>query len=183
MCFFNPIQTGNTMLKPLIASLAATLIASPALATNVDAGHYALTQAIVATGVDLKINAPNCFTDTDAFGWYWAVRSELVICQENATQVGVEVHWTAEDFDTLRHEAHHLAQDCVDGLTDGDIQNIYKDSPAFVTSVLSQRLIGSVIDGYIDKGEATVRTELEAFAVAAVNDTAEQVRDIKNYCF
>ena len=174
----------NKFLTLTATTLAATLALAPAAkSVNVDPGHMALAQAIVSTGLDLKINPAACFTKTDTHGWYWAARRELVICQENATQIGVEVRWTSEDFDTLRHEAHHLAQDCVDGSTDGDIQNIYKNSPAFVTSVLSQRNIGSIIDSYIDRGEATVRTELEAFAVAAVNDTAEQVRDIKNYCF
>jgi len=165
-------------------SLAIALSLAPAAqASNVDPGHMALGHAIVSTGLNLKINPAPCFTKTSAQGWYWAARNELVICQENATQVDVEVRWTAEDFDTLRHEAHHLIQDCVDGSINGDIQNIYADSPGFVVSVLSQRHIGSIIDSYRDSGEATVRTELEAFAVAAVNDTAEQVRDIKNYCF
>ena len=165
-------------------ALAAVLALAPAAqALNVDSGHITLGRAVVATGIDLKINPTECFTDNDSFGWYWAARNELVICQENATQPNVEVRWTAEDFDTLRHEAHHLTQDCLDGTTDGDIQNIYKDSPAFVTSVLSRGKIKRIIDAYIDRGVDTVRTELEAFAVAQQNNPLEQAADIKSYCF
>ena len=172
------------MIKFTAPTLAALLAFAPAAqATNVDSGHMALGRAVAATGIDLKINPAACFTDNEAFGWYWAARNELVICQENATQPNVEVRWTAEDFDTLRHEAHHLTQDCLDGSTDGDIQNIYKDSPAFVSGVLSQGKIKRIISAYIDRGTDTVRTELEAFAVAALNDPLEQATDIKRYCF
>ena len=143
----------------------------------------ALGQAVASTGISLKINPAACFEESASLGWYWAYKNEFVICQENATEVGVEVRWTAEDFDTLRHEAHHLVQDCLDGKTNGDIQNIYKDSPGFVTRVLTQPHIQGIIGAYIEKGEDTARTELEAFAVAATNDPAEQVRDIKTYCF
>ena len=164
----------NKFITLTAPALAASLaIASASKAVNVDQGHYELGLAVVSTGIELKINPEACFVKDASFGWYWAARNELVVCQQNATQPGVEVRWTAEDFDTLRHEAHHLTQDCLDGSTDGDIQNIYKDSPAFVTGVLSQRKIKTIIKAYIDRGADTVRTELEAFAVASLNDPLE----------
>ena len=163
-------------------ALAALLLAGQAAqATNVDPGHMALGQAIAATGTDLKINPASC-NENQADGWYWAAKNELVICQDNATTVGVEVPWTSNDFDTLRHEAHHLIQDCQDGRLNGNLQNVYVNSPRFVTSVLDQGKIKGIIGSYLEKGEDTVRTELEAFAVAQTNDPAEQVADIKGYC-
>ena len=172
------------MLKQLTATaLAFIALTSPAHATNVDPGHMALGRAVASTGIDLVINPSTC-SERDADGWYSAREGELAICQDNASQAGVEVPWTANDFDTLRHEAHHLIQDCIDGRLDGDLHNAYVDSPAFVTSVLPQRRIKGVIRSYLERGatEAVVRSELEAFAVAQVNDPSEQVADIQRYC-
>ena len=144
----------------------------------------ALGRAIASTGTNLRIN-PGVCARREANGWYWASRKELVVCQDNYTSANVEVPWTANDFDTLRHEAHHLTQDCLDGSRQGSIQPVYVDSPGFVVATLSQRQIGNIIKTYRENGATveTVRTELEAFAVAQTNDPAEQVRDIKNYCF
>ena len=59
------------------------------------------------------INPDRCDTEK-AYGWYWAAANELVVCQENKIKgSNAQVEWTEEDYDTLRHEAHHLVQDCM----------------------------------------------------------------------
>ena len=49
------------------------------------------------------------------------VRVLMVICQENRIPgVREMTSWTEEDLDTLRHESHHLVQDCRGGDGRGD---------------------------------------------------------------
>ncbi len=110
-------KIANIALTALVTTTALVATSRGAEAQNVDPGHMALGQAIVSTGVQLKINPKECFAgDNTAMGWYWAAKNEMVVCQENATRANTEVNWTAEDFDTLRHEAVHLVQDASVGL-------------------------------------------------------------------
>ena len=171
------------MFKPLIASLAATLIASPVLATNVDPDHFELGKAVVSTGVELKINPASCFQQDKALGWYWALKNELVICQENAYRPNTEVLWTAEDFDTLRHEAQHLVQDCMDGARQGSLESVYQEPVRLGKEVLGQAAMQRIARAYADRGDHIIVMEIEAFAVAQLNQPREQTADIKTYCF
>ena len=166
---------------PALATLLA--LAPAAQATNVDSAHMALGRAIASTGINLRINPGTC-TQRSADGWYWAARNELVVCQDNYTTANVEVPWTSNDLDTLRHEAHHLVQDCIDGSRQGGLNTVYVDSPRFVVGTLDQGKIKSIIKSYAENGATieTVRTELEAFAVAHLDDPAEIAADIQNYC-
>jgi hypothetical protein len=171
------------MLKPLIASLAATLIASPVLATNVDPAHYELGMAVVSTGVTFKINPTECFAPDSPLGWYWARKNELVICQENAYQPNTEVRWTAEDFDTLRHEAQHLIQDCMDGARQGALESVYREPVRLGKEVLGNAAIQRLVKAYSGKSEHVIIMEIEAAAVAHLNKPSDQASDIKTYCF
>ena len=111
----------------LAALTAFTAVAAPAVqARNVDDAHIEFGRAIVATGVELKINPLDC-NMKNALGWYWAAQNEMVICQENARGGHAETYWTAEDLDTLRHEAQHLVQDCMNGYLDGELGAVYQD--------------------------------------------------------
>lgn len=178
----------NTFLFPTLSGLAGAALAvamaatQPAQATNVDAAHRALARAITATGITVKINPQRC-NDVESMGWYWASRRELVVCQENATTTNVETAWTAEDLDTLRHEAHHLVQDCMDRSIDGKINTVYRNPDALVQDVLTAPHISRITAAYTGQGRANaVPTELEAFSVAALNNPGEQVRDVYRYC-
>lgn len=171
------------MLKALIASLAATAIASPVLATNVDPAHFELGMAVVSTGVAFKINPAECFGQDSPLGWYWARKNELVVCQENAYQPDTEVNWTAEDFDTLRHEAQHLIQDCVDGSRQGSLESVYREPIRLGKEVLGNAAIQRLVKAYSDKSEHVIIMEIEAFAVAQLNKPSDQASDIKTYCF
>ena len=168
-----------------LAALAAATAFVPTTvqARNVDNAHMNLARAIVSTGVQLKVNPVECKTQ-DAMGWYWAARNEMVVCQENA-RGSQEVNWTAEDFDTLRHEAQHLIQDCMNGRLDGNLGSVYQDPIALAKNTLSQRHIEAIIKSYTESGasEHIVIMELEAFSVAALNDPAEQAGDIAKFCF
>lgn len=159
-----------------------TIVPTAAEAKNVDRAHMDLARAVRSTGVVVKVN-PRACNKQKVFGWYWAAKNEMVICQERATRVGVETYWTDEDLDTLRHEAQHLIQDCMDGSKDGRLDAVYNKPIALAVSVLGEDGAKGVVEAYSDASEHIKVMELEAFAVAAMNDPMEQVSDIKKYCF
>ena len=167
-----------------LAALAAvtTIIPTAVEAKNVDRGHMTLAQTAAKTGVDIKINPTECFKG-DTFGWYWAAKNELVICQERRTRANVETYWTEEDFDTLRHEVQHLVQDCRDGRRDGSLDAVYTSPIDLAKNVLGTQGIQNILETYSEASDHIKVMELEAFSVAAMNDPMEQVADIKNYCF
>ncbi len=168
----------------LAAITALSAIATPtAQAKNVDDGHMELARAIIATGVTLKVNPIEC-NDKDAMGWYWARKNELVVCQENAKGGHAETYWTAEDLDTLRHEAQHLIQDCVDGSRQGSLGSVYQDPIRLAKETLSAEHIKRIIEVYKEGGASDhiVVMELEAFSAAALNKPREQAKDIAHYC-
>ena len=171
--------------KKLLSSI--TLATGAALAPVVAEAstfqdHIRLAQAVQATGTQVKINPKDCAKEK-SFGWYWAAGRELVVCQENGYGGGPEVAWTSEDLDTLRHEAHHLVQDCRDGRLDGSLLAVYKDPIAVGTEVLGYEYMNQIAEGYGEKGPHIVVMEIEAFSVALLDDPQEQIADIQRYCF
>lgn len=178
------------MKKLTAIGLAALAVLSPANAmargqSNFD-DHVRLARAAQATGVNLKINPDECDTET-ALGWYWAAGNELVICQENKVKgSNKEVAWTEEDLDTLRHEVHHLVQDCMTkGKRDGYLGSVYKEPIEFAEHFLGIDKMKKIAEIYFKEGatEHDVIMEFEAFAVAYANDPVEQVSDINRFCF
>ncbi len=167
-----------------LAALAAvtTIIPTAAEARNVDQAHIRLAQAVRTTGVTLKINPAAC-SKREVYGWYWAANKQMVICQQPATRTGVETYWTEEDLDTLRHEAQHLIQDCMDGQLDGSLGAVYQEPIALGKRIIGEDGIQYVINAYSEASDHIKVMEIEAFSVAAMNDPAEQVRDIANFCF
>jgi len=176
----------NLKALALAAATASSVIAAPAAeARGTYAEHTQLGNAVRSTGVNLKFNPMEC-NQKDAMGWYWSYGNEMVICQENRSRYSTaEVQWTEEDLDTLRHEAQHLVQDCMTGARNGNLRSVYKDPIALAKSTLSQRHIDKIVESYRSDGasEHIVIMELEAFSVAAMNDPAEQTRDIQKFCF
>ena len=170
----------------LAAVTATSMIAAPAAESKgTYAEHGQLGNAVRSTGITLKFNPAKC-DERDAMGWYWSYGAEMVICQENHTRAhgyGNEVRWTEEDLDTLRHEAQHLIQDCMDGSKNGRLDAVYNKPIALAVSILGEDGAQNVVETYSDASEHIKVMELEAFAVAAMNDPMEQVSDIKKYCF
>ena len=144
--------------------------------------HITLGNTIRSTGINFKINPARCW-DKNSFGWYWAAQNEMVICQENKRSVGVEAQWTEEDLDTLRHEAQHLIQDCMDGTRQGALDSVYKNPIKLAKDVLGDAGIRSVINAYSEVSDHIKVMELEAFSVARMNKPLAQSGDIKHYCF
>ena len=77
-----------------------------------------------------------------------------------------------------------MVQDCMTGVQDGELGKVYKSPRTLAGNVLSTETYHSILNDWYRTQTDHIKTmELEAFAVAEMNDTAEQVRDIKKYCF
>lgn len=165
-----------------LLTLASTLVTTPVMAQSNINDHVKLVQSIKQVGVNYYVNPSECDQE-DSFGWYWPEQNEIVICQENKIKGSTKmVNWTEEDFDTLRHETHHMVQDCRDGKLQGDLNAVYTKPIELAKDVLSTSHIKRIVEAYKDETDHIIVMELEAFSVAAMNDPLEQVRDIQNYC-
>ncbi len=169
-----------------LAALAAvsTVAAPAAQARGTYAEHGHLGNAVRATGITLKFNPAECQTK-NAMGWYWSYGSEMVICQENFVRAhgyGNEVRWTEEDLDTLRHEAQHLIQDCMDGSLNGSLSSVYKEPLDLGVEILGKDGIFRIMQAYSEASQHIQVMEIEAFSVARMNVPMDQVADIQHYC-
>ena len=170
----------NFITKTLAGVTALSSIMMPVSAGTFEE-HTELARAVASTGTDVLINISACKVK-DSYGWYHPTRGELVICQENAT--GSEmVAWSDEDLDTLRHEAHHVVQDCMDNALDGVLETVYVEPAELIATVLTKDQIEGILTAYNEATNHRQLMELEAFSVARMNDPLEQVADIKKYCF
>ena len=164
--------------------LATALIAGSAIAAPAQAAqpHLELARAVIASGVSLQINPADCASRDGVLGWYAGQQRRMVVCLEKGVD---QKEWTAEDFDTLRHEAQHLIQDCMVG-TDHDhvLGPVYQQPVDLALDVLgrdnSQRIVRQYREG--GASDHVLVLELEAFAVARMNVPAEQAADIRRYC-
>ena len=173
-------------MKRLFFGLAAALsVASPVHSASFE-DHVKLSEAVVSTGTTFLINPDKC-DGSGAYGWFW-VRDgqyrELVVCQVNKVKGSTaQMEWTREDLDTLRHEAHHLVQDCMSGSRNGILAKVYRSPIKLAFQVLSPERVKRIVEVYADSTDHIVMMEIEAFTVAAMNDPIEQISDIKTYCF
>ena len=172
-------------LKPIaLACAAAFMSVMPAKATGTFDEHKHLYNTIQAHGVTIKINDPReCNKGID--GSYYSRNGILHICQDNARPGGPEIDWTANDLDTLRHEAHHMVQDCVLGrLGDSQLKPLYgdrRDVMTFVRGTIGEQMAHRLMNGpaYRDAPDHVKLTEMEAFAAAA-HITPVQIADKLN---
>ena len=179
----------NFIQKTLAGLAIAATSMFPVEAQNVEQmdphfrDHYNLALAVEQVGIDFLLNPSECFArgNDNVYGWYAAGLKQLVVCQQNAFS-SKEVEWTAEDLDTLRHEVHHLVQDCRDGRLQGGLHLVYQDPVSLAKSALSYETIAQILKAYSDLSDYNQMMEIEAFAVAALDDPQEQLRDIQTYC-
>ena len=178
------------MFRALTAALTLTTLATPAVAQSHPQHHIELWRAVERVGVEIRVNqSKDCdprITGVKVFGWYSGITREMVVCQEYALETGQfnTMHtWTEEDFDTLRHEAHHLTQDCMDNSLNAELDSVYDQPIALALKVLGRRKAERVVELYEERGKHIQVMELEAFSVAQLNDPLEQVSDLQRFCF
>ena len=177
-----------------LTGLAALGFASASYATptqtqpvegSLDA-HAALVEAIEAQGVDFIVNHEFCDENPDVMGFYSSHYRVLVVCNDKFERgVNEDPQWTANDLDTLRHEAQHLIQDCmVGGLADSKLYPVYKDPIGLAYGILGADRMQGINTLYRQNGadNETILLEWEAFSVAAMNVPLEQSQDIARFC-
>jgi len=188
------------MLKRIGLAVAALAVAAPAMAApnGLDAAHTRLWTTMESKGVGVYLNPREvCYTNKGLMGVYtYNTRYDkplMAICQDNRTSIpGREVAWTANDLDTLRHEAMHYIQDCVDGKVNMTLSP-YFDGPGPSPGTLTHRDViqalginraRSIESRYRERGAnyRTIRLEHEAFAIANLSDANTIADKINQIC-
>ena len=177
----------------LAAAAAATVIGLPTLAANpyFDVkDHVSLLQAVENAGTAVVINNPNV-CGNGFYGSYLARQdaySILAVCQENRSETSDQVvQMTAEDADTIRHEAWHMVQDCVyGGMRDAYLRAIYNTPDEVVQfardSGMSNEFISNIIEAYEDEEWYVIVAEIEAFTVAETMSAEAIETLVSKYC-
>ena len=179
------------MKKFLISLFAATSIFTPgvALAENEPEDHLKLWNTLQNIGVTTVYNHKlHCVPGGDVSGIYYYNAGYLVVCQDNMSHHLKEEKWTDNDFDTLRHEAHHVLQDCVYGtLADGEIGLFFEGDEHYTfvgRSSMSEYEIGMLYDDLQSAGldYDQIKQEIEAYVVARDIPASMIERKLKELC-
>ena len=178
------------LLTRIVSTLAVVpMLSAPAQAGNTLQDHDRLYRTVQSVGVPIFVNDPDLCKENWGGGSFTWNRSQrkvaITICQDNGRRAGSgnQVRWTANDLDSLRHESHHLVQDCRAGrgYGDGIVEPIFRDQDywRFVRSVLSVDRINQIARNY-DKDHHLI--EFEAFAVADGVDASRIANAVRNMC-
>ena len=183
----------NHILMKTLALLLTTLFAftSPASAHHfegLDEDHQYLLHSVEQRGVQLIVNdAELCTGVSDGF---YSSDRRLIVCQDGMDEPGVEVEWTLNDLDTIRHESHHFLQDCVyGGISVDHTSTVYfnhgeKFSEFVTNSGLTRNEITTIETAYRRLGlnYLGIMMEIEAFAVARSVPPRQLADKIKEVC-
>lgn len=176
-------------MKKALATIAAAVsvlaVSAPAEARTM-AAHERLANEVRRMGVSITLNPPECKMASYA-GYYRSATKSMVICQTHGVDGTYEqAGWTANDLDTLRHEAHHITQDCIaGGIANSTLGRVYAKPFLFARQFFPTHQINNIVSVYKDRGASdhVAVLEVEAFAVAEMNNPDQQVADLRKYCF
>ena len=178
------------LLTTLLLTATAATVAAPA--AKADAGfqsHARLFGAVERAGVPIFTNDYEACEGKWGGGMYATNiqnrRSAMLICQDNGYGRGTGnlAPFTANDLDTLRHEAQHVVQDCIaGGLADGRLEPMLGTGNRlanFDNKALSERKVNFIKRSY---GREDWLIEFEAFAVAEAIGPNQIAAAIDKYC-
>ena len=169
------------------------------LENKIDGDHYELLQSIEEAGARVIINDGECFNGNQKAGFYgfWAgYEQKFVVCTEASTRPGQMTHFSAEDLDTIRHEAIHMAQDLVgDKTMNGRLETISVINDGFYTwaneTIPSHRM--DVVNDYadakrsahlpLDSDKHIMNLEAEAEGHAATSSASEINDKVRYWAF
>jgi len=152
-------------------------------------GHRKLWNTIKSLGIDVYVNDPKCFIDGERIihGRYSHQYKKLYVCQEDGSD-GKNHSWSLDDYDTLRHEGHHIVQDCsVGDIGDGSASTIFdnKSLGEFIKkSKIPSETLMKIILSYISRGapNSVTMMELEAYATAYTIPPEDIANKIIEFC-
>ena len=167
----NSLDLNHSMKKLLTAAIAAITCALP-VSAKVDPGTIELIRTMEHYGVTVQYNPSTC---DGSFAGLYNTRRELTLCYQSQP--------TANDFDTVRHEAFHFLQHCASQRRGQS--RIYPlaanagQRMQWIQSVLTTRQIDDIKEAYPPH---THHVELEAFASAEKYTASEITSYIKTWC-
>ena len=177
-------------LKHLVLTLATALttLTSPVHSNTIDK-HNELWFELIQVGVDIQVNPALCTDDTRGGGFYASGRDLLVICQDKGVYESrpVQAQWTDNDLDTLRHEAIHVVQDCVDNELNGRLDSILNDEmmdELMVKTGTTKARLFQIMRPYIERGLSPqdLRLEAEAWLLASVESPELITAGVRTFC-
>ena len=195
------MNLGVKMIKPLV--LCALLLSTfmPVRADNsfeyeeALKEHEYLIDTIRSVGVQVYVNPPSCDffkknKDYDILGLYLNDTFRLVLCQDNFDGKGHTAKWTPNDFDTLRHEAQHVVQDCAYGeIGDGMMARMFSNMDSYKdfikASGIPDKKVVEIYDTYmeqVDDNPYKASMEVEAYAVANSIPAQDIAEKMKEFC-
>jgi len=178
----------NIFSKVASVLTGATLFLSPSVKAETHENHLTLWDSLEENGIQVVINEPEICNEDDINGFYIPSHNVLGVCQDNRKILtNTEVEWTPNDYDTLRHEAQHAIQDCLSGLDNDESELLFDEKERFIkfiTDILTEEQIDLIIKSYSERGasDEVILMELEAFAVAALNDPLTIVNGVNQLC-
>jgi hypothetical protein len=179
-------------MKKFITSViaGASVIFTPgsAIAGNTYEDHVDLFNALNEVGVITSINSRlHCRSGVD--GMYNTRSGMLIVCQDNGVPGGPQVTWTLNDLDTLRHEAHHVVQDCNEGtIADGLMDNLFHEEQELIDFISRSSLSAEDVKDLISSLEKdglssrSILIEVEAYIVAKDIDASTIASKVREFC-
>jgi hypothetical protein len=167
----NFLELNHFMKKLLTAAIAAITCALP-VSAKVDPGTIELIRTMEQYGVTVQYNPITC---DGSFAGLYSTRKNLTLCYGSQP--------TANDFDTVRHEAFHFLQHCASQRR-GQLRMYPLAANAgkrmqWIQSVLTPRQIDEIKEAYPPYAH---HVELEAFASAKRYSASEITSYIKTWC-
>lgn len=166
---------------------AVMIVSTPVYAGNSVEDHRELMTAVERTGVRVMLNHPE-MCGGGIMGFYASLDQVMMICQDGSKKSFDHVAWTTNDFDTLRHEAHHLLQDCKDGRV-GDGRLIPALSAEYLAELAKESGmtvadVAQIQETYGSKGasDEVIRNEVEAFIVANAIPASTLAETLLTHC-
>ena len=169
-----------------VFGFASSAFAAPVIREGTHDAHVQLVRVIEANGVDVQVNHAKCQEEEGLNGFYSGRHRVLVVCNDQyVPDVNEAPAWTQNDYDTLRHEAHHFLQDCVVGSNHDHHLNVFtRDPEGFALRVLGPRVVDAITRNYRQRTASNhiLRLEYEAFATARLNIPLKQAEAIGTVC-
>jgi hypothetical protein len=177
-------------MKKFIATataIAASLIATPSFADQqVHNDHVLIVENLSKVGVTVVINNPiHCPSSNAGGGSYYPGNAMLIICQNNGLSDGMVVDWTSNDYNTLRHEAHHVIQDCVEGeLGDNRMRMLFEGEDFLEFTKGLDKVVDYIYNDQRKMGNSGdhAMEEVEAYIVAEYIDAPSIADKVIEFC-
>lgn len=179
------------MKKLFLSFLTASTILIPGVVkANEFEEHNKLWKTLQDVGVITVINhLTHCNDIKKKDGIYYPYAGLLVICQDKMVKgSSKQFAWTENDYNTLRHEAQHVVQDCAAGsLADGKTRPLFnkKDFQDFIKlTSYTEEMVNELYQRLKNKGvsDDIIAEEIEAYVVSVVIDASSIEKKIIEFC-